>query len=91
MKAGRLAPGFRVEPSGIVLPVIANSPLLKRPEAAGRLRQSIRNFDKLVADGTIPVVRIGRSVLVRESAIDNFIEARESRVKIKVHRKGAGK
>jgi excisionase family DNA binding protein len=70
--------------------VIANSTLLKRPEAAARLRQSIRNTDKLIASGELPSVRIGRSVLVRESAIELFIEARESRVKIKINRR-AGK
>jgi excisionase family DNA binding protein len=67
--------------------VIANSTLLNRPEAAERLRQSVRNIDKLIASGELPSVRIGRSVFVRESAIEYFIEARESRVKVKVNRK----
>lgn len=65
----------------------ATSTLLKRPEAAERLRQSTRNVDKLIASGELPAVRIGRSVLVRESAIEYFIEARESRVNRK--KKGA--
>lgn len=71
------------------MPVITTSTLLKRKEAAERLRQSIRNIDKLIVSGELPAVRIGRSVLVRESAIEYFIEARESRVKIKVNRGGA--
>jgi excisionase family DNA binding protein len=69
---------------------MSTSTLLKRPEAAERLRQSIRQTDKLIASGALPSVRIGRSVLVRESAIEYFIEARESRVKIKVNRTNKG-
>lgn len=72
---------------GMNSPVSSTSTLLKRPEAAERLRQSIRQTDKLIACGALPSVRIGRSVLVRESAIEYFIEARESRVKIKINRK----
>lgn len=67
--------------------MITNSTLLKRTEAAERLRQSVRNTDKLIASGELPSVRIGRSVFVRESSIEYFIEARESRVKVKVNRK----
>ena len=69
--------------------MITTSKLLKRKEAAERLRQSVRNIDKLIVAGELPAVRIGRSVLVRESAIEHFIEARESRVKIKVNRRAA--
>lgn len=43
-------------------------------------------IDMLIASGELPAVRIGRSVRVRPSSIDYFIEARESRVKIKVNR-----
>lgn len=58
--------------------------LLKRNEAAERLRQSVRNIDKLIASGKLPSIRIGRSVLVRESAIEDFIEAHELRGKVNI-------
>ncbi len=70
----------------MVCPVIANSPLLTRQESAERLRQSVRTVDKLIESGELPVVRIGRSIRIRPSAIEYFIEARESRVKIKINR-----
>ncbi len=60
--------------------MVAIKPLLKREEAAEALCVSIRKFDMLVESGDLAVVRIGRSVRIRQSAIDYFIEARESRV-----------
>ena len=53
--------------------------LLTREEAAKALRQSVRQTDKLIASGDLAVVRIGRSVRIRPSAVELFIEARESR------------
>lgn len=52
-------------------------PLLTRSEAAKALAISIRLFDSLVARGEIAVVRIGKSVRIRPSAINYFVEARE--------------
>lgn len=70
--------------------MVSNSSLLlKRTEAAEALRQSIRNTDKLIASGALPSVRIGRSVLVRKTSIDAFIDARESRVKVTIRKGGA--
>ena len=69
--------------------MVTATPLLTRKEAADCLHQSVRKFDLLVASGDIAVVRIGRSVRVRQSAIEYFIEARESRVKVKVKRGAA--
>lgn len=63
--------------------------LLKREEAAECLNQSVRMVDMLIASGELAAVRIGRSVRIRPSAIEYFIEARESRVKVKINRKGA--
>lgn len=68
--------------------MIATTPLLTRQESAARLSQSVRTIDNLIASGDLPVVRIGRSIRIRPSAIDYFIEARESRVKMNVRRKG---
>lgn len=59
------------------------SALLTRPEAAGRLRQSIRSLDKFIASGSLRAVRIGRTVLVRESEIERFISAREGKGRAK--------
>lgn len=63
--------------------------LLTREEAAEALCQSVRSIDYLIAAGELPAVRIGRSVRVRPSSIDYFVEARESRVKIKINRRAA--
>lgn len=65
----------------------ATAPLLTRQEAAKSLCQSVRTVDKLIDTGELPAVRIGRSVRVRQSAIEYFIEAHESRVNLKIRRK----
>jgi excisionase family DNA binding protein len=68
--------------------MIATQPLLTRQETADSLRQSVRKVDMLIESGELPAVRIGRSVRIRPSAIEYFIEARETRTKVKVNRKG---
>jgi excisionase family DNA binding protein len=55
--------------------------LLDRPHAAAELSISLRTLDDLVARGELPVVRIGRAVRIRPTAIEYFIEARETRTK----------
>lgn len=40
---------------------------------------SLRTVDELISKGDIPVVRFGRSVRIRISAIDCLVEARETR------------
>lgn len=67
--------------------MFANATLLTRKEAAESLRQSVRMVDMLIASGELPAVRIGRSVRIRPSAIEYFISARESRVKVKINRR----
>jgi len=62
--------------------VIATSPLLTRREAAVSLRQSVRKVDDLIASEQLAAVRIGRSVRIRQAAIDSFIKERESGGKI---------
>ena len=69
MKRTKIAP-----PAGTV------AKLLTREQAAGELGIGLRTFAQLVADGEIPVVRIGAQVRIRPSAIDYFIEARETRL-----------
>lgn len=57
----------------------ASKPLLSRQAAAEVLNVSLRTTDELISSGDLPVVRIGRSVRIRPSAIDYLIEARETR------------
>lgn len=54
--------------------------LLDRHEAAKLLSIGLRTLDRLMADGEIPVVRIGTAARIRPSAIERFCEARESRL-----------
>ncbi|TAE90219.1 MAG: DNA-binding protein [Verrucomicrobia bacterium] len=70
------------------------TPLITRQEAAEILRQSVRKIDMLIVSGDLPAVRIGRSVRIRKTSIDLFVESRESRTHFKIHRtkrKEAGK
>jgi excisionase family DNA binding protein len=68
---------------------IASKQLLTRPEAAEALSLSVRMIDELVKTGDLPHVKIGRSVRFRPSALEYFIEARETRVSRK--RKGGAR
>jgi len=47
--------------------------LLKKKEAADRLRCSERSVDRLFARGVLPSVRVGGRVLVREEDIELLI------------------
>ena len=60
--------------------MVVNKQLMTRQEAAESLSVSIRKLDLLIASGDLPVVRMGKAVRVRPSAIEYFIEARESRM-----------
>lgn len=57
--------------------------LFNREEAAQKLSISLRTLDEQIAKGNIPVVRIGRSVRFRPSALDFVIEANETRLSAK--------
>ena len=67
--------------------MLAQSQLMTRSEAAEALALSVRMIDELVKSGDLATVRIGRSVRFRPSALEYFVEARESRVNPR--RKGA--
>lgn len=56
------------------------APLLTRQRGAATLGVSLRTVDELIASGDIPVVRIGKSVRFRPEALENFIDARETRI-----------
>jgi excisionase family DNA binding protein len=61
--------------------ITPTAPLLSRKEAGTILHVSLRTVDEFISTGDIPVVRLGRSVRIRPSAIDYLIEARETRTK----------
>jgi excisionase family DNA binding protein len=57
---------------------ITKTPLLTRYEAAEALHQSLRAIDNIIADGSLKVVRIGRSVRIRRETLEDFVDSRES-------------
>ena len=59
----------------------AESNLLHIPEAARQLAVSVRTIHTLIASGDLPVVRLGRAVRIRRSALQFLIEAHETRSK----------
>jgi excisionase family DNA binding protein len=61
--------------------------LLSRSEVATALCLGQRTVDELIAQGTLPSIRIGRRVLVRQDVLDQFVQAR--RVVLRKHAKGA--
>lgn len=54
---------------------------LRRHEAAKRIGISLRALDKLIASGALPVVRVGRRVVVLPADVDAFLNARRSTTK----------
>jgi len=54
--------------------------LLTRQDAAIALATCLRTVDEAIASGNIEIVRIGRSVRIRPSALESFIDARTTRV-----------
>jgi len=57
----------------------ATASLLTRQDAALALSTCLRTVDEAIASGDIEIVRIGRSVRIRPSALELFIEARTTR------------
>jgi excisionase family DNA binding protein len=53
--------------------------LYSRKEAIQRLNCSLSTLERLIRHGEIPVVRMGRKILIRESALERWIEAHEER------------
>ena len=72
---------------GTLLRMLATTKqLMTRKEAAEALSISLRKLEGLIKSGDIPVVKIGAATRVRPSALEYFIEARETRG----NRKGKG-
>jgi excisionase family DNA binding protein len=51
--------------------------LLTRNEVCERLRCSMPTLDRMIKRGDLPVVRVGRRVLLRESTVNEWIRAHE--------------
>jgi excisionase family DNA binding protein len=51
--------------------------LYTRKQACERLNCSLSTLERLIRRGEIPVVRMGRKILIRESALERWIEAHE--------------
>jgi excisionase family DNA binding protein len=47
--------------------------LLDRGPAAHQLSISVRKLDLMIASGEIPVIRVGRRVLVSRAALEDFV------------------
>jgi excisionase family DNA binding protein len=56
-----------------------NEALRTRQQAADFLGISLRTIDSLIASGELPCVPIKRSVRIRPSALEEFIESLETR------------
>ena len=51
--------------------------LLNKNEVCERLRCSLPTLDRMIRRGDLPVVRVGRRVLLRESTVNEWIRAHE--------------
>jgi hypothetical protein len=54
-------------------------PLLRRQDAANIMSKCLRSIDEAIASGDLEIVVIGRSVRIRPSALEAYIEARSTR------------
>lgn len=52
----------------------SESPLVSRDEARQYLRVSLATMDRLIAHEVLPVIRVGRRVLLRRDDLDEFIK-----------------
>jgi len=53
--------------------------LYTRKESCVRLHCSLSTLEKLIRQGELPVVRMGRKILLRESTLQHWIESHEQR------------
>ena len=56
-------------------PVLPPAPLLPAAEVAGRLGVSLRHVRRLIADGRLPVHRLGRAVRISEPDLLRFLRS----------------
>lgn len=57
----------------------AITPLLTRQDVAKALTNCLRSVDEAIASGELEIVAIGRSVRIRPSALEAYIEAHSTR------------
>ncbi len=55
-------------------PRISRHPLLTAAEVAEMLSVSLRSVRRLIKDGKLPIVHVGRSVRIRPEALEAFID-----------------
>jgi excisionase family DNA binding protein len=53
--------------------------LFTRKQAMERLNCSLSTLERLIRRGELPVIHMGKKILIRESAIQAWIEAHEER------------
>jgi excisionase family DNA binding protein len=51
--------------------------LLNKQEVCDKLRCSLPTLDRMIKRGELPVVRVGRRVLLRESTVNDWIRSHE--------------
>lgn len=56
---------------------VAVDPILILPEAADVAKVSVRHLQSLIASGRLPVVRLGRRVLIRRETLLAFLASIE--------------
>jgi len=69
------------------MPAAQLEPLLTVDDVAKVLRLSLRTIRRLIAEGKLPVVRIGRAIRIRPQAVEAFLEGLERAVGNKNERK----
>lgn len=68
-------PAITTVPARKATPVDENAATLNYDAAAQRLGIGVRTVKKLVADGSLRHIRVGRTVLFRPVDLDAFLEA----------------
>jgi excisionase family DNA binding protein len=51
---------------------------LTKPEAQAYLRVSRATLDRMIAAGTVPIIKLGRRVFIRQAALDQLLAAHET-------------
>jgi excisionase family DNA binding protein len=54
-----------------------------RQQVCQRLQISLPTLERLIRRGELPIVKVGRRVLIRRQALDDFLRTREARVSVK--------
>jgi excisionase family DNA binding protein len=71
-----MSPERAASKSGRELPSISRARLLTAAEVAETLRISLRSVRRLIKDGKLPIVRVGRLVRIRPEALAALIDGK---------------